>query len=395
MISNPHVEIGPKDVTPASTSAEAEAAIGQQIIDQLTIAMRLAEDDFASEPPVVFGLSARMSQAIDAMSKNSEAASAAFTNVITGMCIKAARPSVDVRYHQVQIQKQTARGAGFNFRGVSEKVIYPWLSKNEFNGAKSGWQTRTLERPKPYFLTYDENIGVIKESFLVIYDELESDSSNAKEALRYALYKQIQIREKKKITIAEPKTKDISAIVGMLNEHFSHSYKNKGASRLPVLAFHAIYSVLVREMHRFNGMTLKALEPHSAADSQTGAVGDIEIAREDGTIFEALEIKHAIQVDATIIEHVKRKLMDKTVDRYYILTTHNSGESPGLELELAAIQSRLGCQVIVNGVYRSLYYYLRLLADPSSFAPAYAALLKDDKAISFEHREAWNKIAVG
>ncbi|PTT63355.1 hypothetical protein DBR34_07040 [Stenotrophomonas sp. HMWF003] len=244
-------------------------------------------------------------------------------------------------------------------------------------------------------MEYDENIGAIKDSFLSIYDELEIGGCNAREALRFALYKQIELRAKKKITIAEPKTTDISTIVSMLTEHFSAEYKNKGASRLPVLAFHAIYAVLTREMQRFNGMTLKPLEPHSAADSQTGAIGDIEIARADGSIFEALEIKHGIIVDATIIEHVKRKLMDKAVDRYYVLTTHPSGEKPGLEKELAAIQSRLGCQVIVNGVYRSLYYYLRLLADPSSFAPEYASLLKHEKAVSFEHREAWNKIAVG
>ncbi len=374
---------------------EAEGRIGEQVLNCLQLALSYAEDDYARGEEVNFKLSPRLKSAIENLSAKSETSTTAFTNIVTAISIKAARPEIDVRYHQVQIQNQTNRPAGFNFRGVSEKNIYPWLSKNEFNGAKSGWQTRTFERPKPYFLSYDENIGTIKTSFLEIYDELESGDCDPFEALRFLIYKQIQMRAKKGIIIAEPKTRDIATIVRMLTEHFSQTYKNKGASRLPVLAFHAIYTVLVREMQRFHGMSIRPLESHSAADAQTGAIGDIEIARSDGSIFEALEIKHNIPIDSTIIEHVKRKVMDKSVDRYYVLTTHISSDKPGLEEELTSIQARFGCQVIVNGVYRSLYYYLRLLSDPSSFAPEYAALLKNERAISFEHREAWNRIAMG
>ena len=89
------------------------------------------------------------------------------TNIVTCLAIKTAMPEVDIRYHQVQIQHQTKRSAGFNFRGISENVIYTWLSDHNFDGAKSGWQTRTFERPKPYSLDYDENIGDIKESFML------------------------------------------------------------------------------------------------------------------------------------------------------------------------------------------------------------------------------------
>ena len=162
-----------------------------------------------------------------------------------------------------------------------------------------------------------------------------------------------------------------------------------------MLAFHAIYSVLIQEMLRFKGKQLRPLQEHSAADSQTGAVGDVEVVDSAGEVFEALEIKHGIEITAKVLNDVKRKLMDRKVDRYYVLTTHANCRSDSLTDVLTQIQSRLGCQVIVNGVLPSLGYYLRLLADPSSFFPAYAALLKIDKAIAYEHREAWNKIATG
>ncbi|MGS0571570.1 hypothetical protein [Xanthomonas oryzae] len=393
MMTNPP---SPPDISEPALAQDGPAAslsIKQQIEAKLNEALELAESDFGAGKEPELGLSQNMMEALSDLSSKSERSSTGFTNIMTSVAIKCIMPAVDVRYHQVQIQKQTEHGAGFNFRGVSENTIYPWLSNKEFNGAKSGWQTRTFERPKPYMLSYDENIGDIKASFLTAYDELSTKGADAFACLRFLLYKQVEQRAKKKIKIAEPKTTDISLIIEMLEKHFSGTYRAKGASRLPVLAFHAIYAVLVREMRRFDGKTLRSLEMHSAADSQTGAVGDIEVANADGTIYEALEIKHGLAITEKILEDVKRKIMDKHVDRYYVLTTHPSGSEPGLEVTLRLIQAKFDCQVIVNGVKRSLWYYLRLLADPSSFIPEYAKLLRDDKAISFEHREAWNRIA--
>ena len=384
----------PRNSSKTSVS-EIQPRIGEEVAVQLKIALARSEADFGSDDSPIFQLSPRMTAALAELSLKAEKASAGFTNIVTALAIKAARPSIDVRYHQSQIQSQTPNPAGFNFRGLSETVVYPWLSQNDFQGAKSGWQTRTLERPKPYRMEYDENILDIKDSFLTMYDELEEFGADPAEALRYIVYKQIQFRAAKQITIAEPKTNEIVLIMSMLEEHFMYEYTAKGASRLPVLAFHAIYSVLVKELHRFKGKLLKPLEPHSAADSQTGALGDIEVSNEDGTIFEALEIKHNMQITAKVVEDVKRKVMDKSVSRYYVLTTHSAAIDPALNEELRQIQARFGCQVILNGVLPSLFYYLRLLAEPAEFFPEYADLLKKDKAISFQHRETWNRIAVG
>ena len=377
------------------SESEKLPRIGEEIVVQLQSALASAEADFGADDAPTFGLTPRMTAALEELSLKAEKASAGFTNIVTALAIKAARPDVDVRYHQSQIQSQTPNPAGFNFRGLSENFVYPWLSQNDFQGAKSGWQTRTLERPKPYRMEYDENILDIKDSFLAMYDELEEFDADPVEALRYIAYKQIQFRAAKQITIAEPKTSDITLIMSMLEAHFMYEYTAKGASRLPVLAFHAIYSVLVKELQRFKGKVLKPLEQHSAADSQTGALGDIEVSNENGSIFEALEIKHGMQITAKVLEDVKRKVMDKSVSRYYVLTTHSARIDPALNEELRQIQARFGCQVILNGVLPSLFYYFRLLAEPAEFFPAYARLLKEDKAISFQHREMWNRIAVG
>lgn len=165
---------------------------------------------------------------------------------------------------------------------------------------------------------------------------------------------------------------------------------------MPVLALYAVYEVMLGQLERYKGMMLKPLEAHSAADSQTGAIGDIEIIRADNAhVFEAIEVKHGIALNERIIHDAANKIMDKSIDRYYILTTHASCEpDASLVHKIAAIKALHHCQLIANGVIPSLKYYLRLLADPSHVLPKYVALLSTDKSIKHEHREIWNKISI-
>lgn len=380
------------------------ANLDELITNELDKAYNMAESFFLNKKegqlPVLIkeSLNEDFIEALEGIARLCEKASSGYLNVITGLTIKAVYGyTVDVRYHQVQIQNQTDRPAGFNFRGVSEHIIYHWMEKHEFHGAKSGWQTRTFERPKPYFLNYDENIGAIKESFLTTYDQVETKDQDAKLALAFLLLRRIELREKTKISLAIPRIQDVIQITHLFEDHFFFKYKDsKGGSRLPVLALHSIYKVLMSELNRYNGKTLKDLELHSAADSQTGSIGDIEIANEDGSIFEAVEVKHMIPITKELVDISKQKIRGSQVDRYYILTTHSQHDpTDAVQQEVENVKRLLGCQMIVNGVLPSIKYYLRLLSNPGSVLPVYAKELETDKAIGFEHRDVWNKVATG
>lgn len=364
---------------------------------QLNNAIALAEAAFAAGTQPQVSLSPRLQGSLDALHARAQAASAVFTNIVTCLAIKSARPDSDMRYHQTQIQKDTDRSAGVNFRGISEDIVYPWLSRNRFEGAKSGWQTRTLERPKPYTMTYDENIAYVKTEFLAVFDEIEEHAQPAFYALTYLIFKQVVRREEVRITLSIPKTQDIGTIVELFRLHFFRSYKgSKGASRLPVLALHAIYSVMVPELKRYAGKTVVALNAHSAADSQTGSIGDIEVSdNENAEIFEAVEVKHALPIVESIAADVQLKVMDKSIARYYILTTHQNCEpDDGAKKIIENIKAVYDCQVIANGVMPTIRYYLRLLEDPSAIFPAYVELLQSDKALAHEHRTAWNDVVM-
>ena len=367
-------------------------------LKQLDNALALAEAAFAKGVHPQVSLSTRLQASLDELHTRAQAASAAFNNIITCLAIKSARPNVDIRYHQTQIQKDTDRPAGVNFRRISEDTVYPWLSRNRFEGAKSGWQTRTLERPKPYTMSYDENIAHVKNAFLSVFDEIEENGQPAYDALIYLIFRQVVRREEVKITLSIPKTQDISTIVELFRLHFFRPYKgSKGASRLPVLALHAIYSVMVPELRRYAGKTVVALNAHSAADSQTGSIGDIEVSDDTtGEIFEAVEVKHTLPIVEAIAADVQLKVMDKSISRYYILTTHSNCEpDDGAKKIIENIKTVYDCQVIANGVMPTIRYYLRLLEDPSTIFPAYVELLKSDKSIAHEHRTAWNEVIMG
>jgi len=365
------------------------------VIDCLNKSLAFAEEAFANKKPPKVTLSPRLKIALDALHSKAKAASAAFTNIVTCLAIKASNHEIDVRYHQTQIQNNTDRPAGFNFRGISESQVYPWLSRNRFEGAKSGWQTRTLERPKPYTLDYGENIAYVKDDFLAVFDELEEHGQDALDALVYIIYKQVVRREDVKITLSIPKTQEINAIVGLFKSHFFRPYKGaKGASRLPVLALYSIYSVMVPQLRRYKDKSVLPLNEHSAADSQTGSLGDIEISNDaTGEIFEAVEVKHSIQITEKVVADVQEKIMNKSISRYYILTTHQNCEpDDGAKKIINNIKHVYECQVIANGVIPTIKYYLRLMDDPSDVFPVYVSLLQEDKAIAHEHRTAWNSI---
>jgi len=226
---------------------------------------------------------------------------------------------------------------------------------------------------------------------------LETQHQSARLALLLLLWRRLQLREASKIELAIPRIHDVMQITNLFEAHFFYKYKDsKGASRLPVLAMYAIYSVMIQELQRFDGKHVKELEPHSAADARTGAIGDIEIVDNAENVFEAIEVKHEQIISKAMVDSVKQKIRGSQVERYYILTTHSQHEpTEDVQMEVKTVKKLLGCQMIVNGVLPTIRYYLRLLSDPGDVLPIYADVLEKDEAIGFEHRDIWNKIATG
>jgi DNA (cytosine-5)-methyltransferase 1 len=346
-------------------------------------------------------LTTALVESCDTITERAESASSGFVNVLTCLMAKVVDGQVDCRYHRPPGDNMPISPSGddayFVGRQISEDVIAPWLRDQDFVHARSGWQTRTYERPRPYTLDYPENIkpAVFKAAFLQVLNAVQDGDAEVEDVVQYILEKQVQRRDAQQITISVPSIDTIEIICRQLRKHFSHEYSQSGVSRLPVLALYALYEIMSTEQERYKGSELCPLESHSSADSSSGAIGDIEI-KTDGEPVEGVEVKYQIQISKDIVEIAYQKIRDHQITRYYILTTSETCVAPADELEIndriAAIRNTHGCQVIVNGVLPTIRYGLRFVQDPSHFFKYYAQLLNVDEAIAYEHRQAWNVI---
>ena len=262
--------------------------------------------------------------------------------------------------------------------------------------AESGWLTRSLEQAHPYDLEYPGSIRPreIKTAFLSIVDQVQVQGVDAHDVLLYFFMLLIKQRDALNIELAKPHSLSISQIVKLLQKHFTYRYNCSGASRLPTLAIYAAYQCMMDQVARFAGKTLCPLESHNSADTQSGRIGDIDINNENGTAFEGVEIKHEIQITPQLVVDAYEKFKVYHTDRYYLLTTAdmNGADWDAIDQEIQRIAQIHGCQVIVNGVYSTLKYYLRLMNDSAEFIDKYVELLKVDETVKFQHKSVWNEI---
>ena len=329
--------------------------------------------------------------------KVADQATAALTNLLTCLVAAAADPNCDPRYHRKQSEVMPAPPDGrvhFSGRGISEEIVYPWLAERELRGAMSGWQTRVFERQAHYTMTYAENISQVRDEFLSILDAVANRRVAAASVLALLLRMEVNERAQREslrqsvIQVGPSGELQIHEVLSLLGEQFALPQ----SSRLPVLAIQAIYSCIVPSVARFDGMTVLPLSEHSAADEHTGSVGDVEIARKDGSIFEALEVKHGIKISDVIVKRSFDKIWGKQLDRYYILSTSEPHKltSFGESLIIRA-REELGCQIVVNGVEATVRYFLRLLKDTRDFVQAYGDLLISDRRVGKLHMIRWSE----
>lgn len=354
---------------------------------------KLYQDALAKRSASVlsFNISESLRKNVDIIVENAENSKGVMTVALTSLIYKNLNPEQDVRRHQAGIQ------GGYAGRIFDAKNVTPFLRSKSFPCmAESGWLTRSLEQKRPYDRDYSGAIKplALKNAFLGLLEEIHEADTDIKEVTLYFLYKLIVLRDSKTIEIAKPKNLSIGGIVEVLVKHFKFHYQTRGASRLPVLALYAIYQILVEELRRFEGKTLLPLENHTSADSQSGRLGDIDIVDENGSPFEAVEVKFDVPIGKDIVERAKEKIQPSSVTRYYVLSTSaiKSGEEEDIDRIVTQVKNAHGCQIVVNGIVPSLKYYLRLVERPALFIERYANLLSSDETIKFEHKEAWNKI---
>ena len=297
------------------------------------------------------------------LAKNAESSKAAVTVIITLMVQKIFNPNQDIRYHQAQLEN------GFSGRRIDTEFITPFLKEVKFPAmAESGWMTHSLAEPYPYDLNYQGKIRPKEQrnAFLNIIDYVQTKNTEPKEVLKFLFKNLIRKRDEiASIELAKPQNFSISKIIDILHRHFTFKYSSQGGARLPVLAIFAAYECMMNEVARFNDKFLCPLEHHGSADLQSGRIGDIDVNYADNTAFEGVEIKHERIITPQLVMDAYEKFKGYKTDRYYLLTTADMSKADWEQIEnkIIHISQIHGCEVIVNGVYTTLKYYLRLLSN--------------------------------
>lgn len=328
---------------------------------------------------------------LDEILRNAESAKGVLTVVLTSLVYKILYPEQDIRKHQSSIE------GGYSGRTFDKDIITPFLKNARFPAmAESGWLTRSLEQKVPYDFNYTGAINPLslKKAFLGTLHHIQ-ETGDGEPLLRYLLKGLILLRDRQQIDLAKPIHLPIRSIADLLGRHFSSKYSAEGAARLPTLALYAAYQCLVKETKRFEGMTLAPIENHTSSDKRSGRIGDIEITDADGKPFEAVEVKHGIPISAQLVRDAHEKFSKTRVQRYYLLSTNehiDPAEKAKIEVEMERIKNLHGCQVITNGLLKTLTYYLRLLSDPADFVEHYVDLLEQDASLKFEHKQRWNEL---
>lgn len=314
-----------------------------------------------------------------------------FTVLVTLLVYKINNPKQDIRLHRTEFKH------GFSGRSYDTKYITPTLKKLGLPSmAESGWLTRTLERSEPYNLNYSANIEKhTKEAFLNLIDRVQVHNQNPKYILVELFKKILKIQEQNIVKIepiSNPDNLTIDNIINVLEKQFSFNYHTSYGSKLPVIAFYSIYTILLNELSRYNNCHLKELASHTASDKTSKSAGDIEIYKEKN-LFEVIEIKLDKAIDANLLRIAKTKIIKYNPIRYYILS-NNIKENKSEEIQniINEVRKKHGCQIIVNGVIPTLKYYLRLIDNLNNFFKTYSNLIQNDTELKKIHKEFFQSL---
>ena len=326
-----------------------------------------------------------------------ETSKGVFTALFSSITYKCLHTEQDVRYHKISLEN------GYSGRSFDTKYVTPFLKSKQFYGAmkESGWLTRSIEQPYPFTLDFPGKINnkQVKDAFLKILNDIEENNANPNTYLKAIIKLCLLNKQQKAVAIINPikreGTLNIIDILEYLKKHFYYKYSSRGASILPVIAIYSIYECIINELKRFEGKELEPLNSHTSCDRSSGATGDIVVRDiKSKELYEIVEVKFDIKPDSIMVMDAYKKIKDTNIQRYYILSTVHCDEEERMKIDnlIEHIRTEHGCQIIVNGVFDTLKYYLRLINSTDTFINNYVRNLSQDTEINFEHKIAWNRI---
>ena len=241
--------------------------------------------------------------------------------VVASLAAKMTWPDWDTRNHQV---KQL--GGKFSLRGVDKKYCSNFLyQEGLYDSATEYALTRSFENRSRFDQSYLGN-PVGKVPFLNIVELINTQDILLCEDMLVYLFIALKDRKLQKLNIHNSvveSSKDLN-IVDVLDMMGEIHKIGSGASVVPeIIAFTLLHTV---QPYLWKGISINPLTEHTAADSRSGAYGDIEGIDRNNNPQIVVEVKHKLPIDLDIINIFQGKTQGKDIPSKFIVTTANSPE---------------------------------------------------------------------
>lgn len=244
--------------------------------------------------------------------------------LMAGLLAKMENPLIDLCKPYSAMGQNSYRG-----RNYDEDVVQPFIHKYALPcNSTTAYLTpafRTIEKPLTKEFFNNCRPKEVYYDMMDIIEYVQKFPQYAKSVLLEIIRLLFVVKSENQLRIEQLLQKIVrdKSSIGLSSEAITNLLKQhlacKGSSRLPVLIIAAAYDAvqeLIKEIH-------KPLFAHNAADSQTGALGDIEIiintSEQVATCYEMKKKRVSIDDINIVVEKISNYC--GKIDNYIIITT--------------------------------------------------------------------------
>lgn len=334
----------------------------------------------------------RIRQDVEFICRCSQRAGVRF--LMSCLLAKLSNPSLDIR----KPFKEAGPPGNYNARDYDEQYVAPFVFKHELPvNPTTAFLTPGFRTKKVTLTRKVELVGRPKEMYRTIvrlindvHEGKVSASDTLAEIIRWLLIIREERQQRMATLLATLKpTQNESVlpaenIVTLIGQHMALPK----SARLPVLVVAAAYQAAQEHL----GEHHLPLQGHTAADKQTGALGDIEIAlKDDNDVVTVYEMK-AKRVTREDIDIAVQKLVgaSQDIDNYIFITTDKIDDE--VKEYAASLHVRIGVEFVILDCIGFLRHFLHLFYRiRMQFLEAYQVLVmsEPDSAVNPSLKEAF------
>ncbi len=263
------------------------------------------------------------------------------------LAIKAIEPAQSIRLHKGGLGgRDFSWREGISMRTLDKKYVTPVLRQYDLLrlNADGFMMTRTLAENYPYTTLYKAKIRGAKDNWLVLVDDVETNTSCPVQSLRYLLSKLLNAAE----DFSREANDLIELLDGLNGVEFSledviaiiktHINKSDYAARLLEIGMHS-FAQTACESGALGSLSVKPLSQMRSANKKHGNIGDIEFI-EHLQIVESWDAKFGKSYLREEIEEACEKISShELINRIGFVTDSKALESEEIKNRIEELEA--------------------------------------------------------